>query len=798
MSSYTPPTYINPIFNPTNWNVDSATLSLSTADARYLKISGGIETGLVTFNSGLTSSTINLGTAGNITTTDNDVNINAIDDLYIDGNVLVVDNTNDRVGILTTTPSYTLDVNGDINTSGNILIGGVNILNSTSGNVTSLEACVSILSSCVSAVTTSDALKLPLSGGTLTGNLIVGSSSNVIVSDGYIIIQDSSQKLTITPYTISATNPNSNTSISFTNDDDLLNKRIIFYDYNSGGGVSANTNASLTFDKSTSTLTVSYLNTQKITTPTDLFQVFYGTTSLLYLTSSLCYIPNRVVVDGSLLSSSLYIDSGEPDYSSYIYPKKENTTTASLSFDVCNPVSELYNTVLRLKNSNGTLRAGINKNPDYTLDVGGDINFSGTLYKNGTAYNSVSVSGSDKQIQFNDGGSSLGASSSLTYDKTTGSLNTNNIYATFLSLSDGLIASTNGSFGGYVSAGTSIYVSDFLVLTKTTLGSSVTNSSLTSLGTLNSLNVSGSTTLSSDTSLTGALTLVVSGYSGFSSKLYSNRDSSTQTTCNFDIQNPANSTYSTVAKFINSSGTRYFQLPMLNGSGNQSCFLDSNGTLYRNSAITQSGSNVGIQKTSPSYTLDVSGDINLTGNLRVNGVAQSFGSSSSSSFNAKYYLITTSGYLVTLPYSTYKYIELENTTYFGSVTTYGTMTGLYSYSNGLFTNTTSKTQLYRITYGLYLTSLSRTYQGTTTNFSMSSNDTFQLTITSNGSSAYGNHNFSGYSAFGSYYTAPNGTLFVSVSAGGSFALGIRYHDARTDSLGYVYKCQVYGNVLLEY
>ncbi len=37
--------------------------------------------------------------------------------------------------------------------------------------------------------------------------------------------------------------------------------------------------------------------------------------------------------------------------------------------------------------------------------------------------------------------------------------------------------------------------------------------------------------------------------------------------------------------------------------------------------------NVGINDTSPSYKLDVTGDINLTGSLRINGVAQIFGSS---------------------------------------------------------------------------------------------------------------------------------------------------------------------------
>ena len=38
---------------------------------------------------------------------------------------------------------------------------------------------------------------------------------------------------------------------------------------------------------------------------------------------------------------------------------------------------------------------------------------------------------------------------------------------------------------------------------------------------------------------------------------------------------------------------------------------------------------LGINNVSPAYTLDIDGDINLTGFLRINGVAQSFGNSSS-------------------------------------------------------------------------------------------------------------------------------------------------------------------------
>lgn len=55
MSSYPPPIAITSIFNQIQY-VYSTNLTSSKADARYLQLIGGIESGLVTFNSGLNSS----------------------------------------------------------------------------------------------------------------------------------------------------------------------------------------------------------------------------------------------------------------------------------------------------------------------------------------------------------------------------------------------------------------------------------------------------------------------------------------------------------------------------------------------------------------------------------------------------------------------------------------------------------------------------------------------------------------------------------------------------------------------
>ena len=49
-SAYPPPLAILPTFNNQEFNYDSSNLTYSKADARYLKLTGGTETGLVKFN----------------------------------------------------------------------------------------------------------------------------------------------------------------------------------------------------------------------------------------------------------------------------------------------------------------------------------------------------------------------------------------------------------------------------------------------------------------------------------------------------------------------------------------------------------------------------------------------------------------------------------------------------------------------------------------------------------------------------------------------------------------------------
>jgi hypothetical protein len=61
MSAYPPPLQFLPTFNQEEFTYYSSNLTYTNADARYLKLAGGTETGLVSFNAGLNSSTLMTG-----------------------------------------------------------------------------------------------------------------------------------------------------------------------------------------------------------------------------------------------------------------------------------------------------------------------------------------------------------------------------------------------------------------------------------------------------------------------------------------------------------------------------------------------------------------------------------------------------------------------------------------------------------------------------------------------------------------------------------------------------------------
>ena len=117
-------------------SITSATLANLTAQSVMTLTKGNaiIRSTMLTANN-ITCNTITIGndvSFGNVTTSKLTVN----GDASIDTSSLRVDSSNNRVGIVKSAPAYTLDVGGDVNTTGVFRINGTQVLSASTFGVT--------------------------------------------------------------------------------------------------------------------------------------------------------------------------------------------------------------------------------------------------------------------------------------------------------------------------------------------------------------------------------------------------------------------------------------------------------------------------------------------------------------------------------------------------------------------------------------------------------------------------------------------------------------------------------------
>jgi hypothetical protein len=255
--------------------------------------------------------------------------------------------------------------------------------------------------------------------------------------------------------------------------------------------------------------------------------------------------------------------------------------------------------LLGLDYENG--RVGINKNPSSLFDVGGNANVDGNL----------SVGG---DLDIGD------VTATLSVDTVNQRVGISKLTPAYtLDVSGDVNTSTKYKIGG----------TD--VLTSTTLGSSVTNSSLTSLGTLSSLSVTGDLTIDSTTlkvdstnnrvgivKASPAYTLDVTGDINFSGYLRISNNavlsSAWANVTNYYAISSVQVLNSTTlgSSVVNSSLTSVGTLSSLSVTGD----LTVDSTTLK---VDSTNNRVGVCNASPDYALDVTGRINVSQSYRIGG-----------------------------------------------------------------------------------------------------------------------------------------------------------------------------------
>lgn len=384
MATYSPPSKEQGVFNNTNWvsNADYATtsgLSLATAKGLFLSLKGNqTVTGAVKFQGGIQTDTIEPETTSEGVATTSTINVE------------------DSAQRLVITP-YALQVVPVTDSS------GTNVIDFTAIEVAGSDQQVQFNDSGAFGGSSS------FTYDKTTGQV---SATSINVTDNFYVGGEA--------LSVPQTNPGgSNTQVQFNDNGAFQGVSSLTYNSQSNqltveNGEEYNQNVvigsnSIVVNDATSSTTISAGS------------IASGDATLAFVTCGGVSATDDISTSASV--SALYVDASEG--------YKVNGTTVidnySLGSGILDSSLVSVGTLGELNVSGDALlgsstfrvrslaqSVGIKTEPNYTLDVNGDVNYSGNLLKNGVAQ-STSPGGSNTQVQYNNSGSFAG-SSNLTWD----------------------------------------------------------------------------------------------------------------------------------------------------------------------------------------------------------------------------------------------------------------------------------------------------------------------------------------------------------------------------------------------